>query len=127
MEKTYEEWHDKFLRSEMLYEEIAVLVKPYVCNHLPKTPDNILQAKNTLLRVLALLRKRDIPPLRMWGFFYLELLERMYFKLVQGDYPTVCDQIDESLGENGTEELYDGLIFLLEKVENADFSDTYVK
>jgi len=127
MEETYEEWYDTFRKSEMLYKKVAVLVEPYVCNHLPKTPDNILQAKNTLLNVLALLRKRDIPPLRTCGFLYLELLERMYFKLVQGDYPTVCDQIDENLGENGTEELYDGLILLLEKVENGDFPDTYIK
>lgn len=127
MEETYEEWYDTFRKSEMLYKKVAVLLEPYVCNHLPKTPTNLLQAKNALLSVLALLRKADIPKSRTYDLFYLRTLESVYFLLTKGDYPTACDRIDEVLGENGTEELYDGLIRLLEKVENGDFPDTYIK
>ncbi len=118
--KTYFDDQDQFVYSGVLYREVYKMIEPYLRINIPQTSDNQLQAKKALLQVLSFLRQNPIPDLQSISLLlYLRQLEKVYFRLIRGDYCGACNEIKEALHEYGTKETYHGLIYLLEKMENG--------
>ncbi len=109
-----------------LYKEIIAILEPYDDMSISKTSDNLSLAKDALLRVLSLLKHSPLPTLYDDLMLYWIPLESIYFALAEGDYLKTCHEITTAVQGYGEEEIYNGIIFLLQKVADGEFPDTYI-
>jgi len=91
-----------------------------------KTPENLSLAKDALLRVLSLLKRSSLPTLYDDLMLYWVPLESIYFALAERDYLRKCHEITTVVQGYGYEEIYNGIIFLLQKAADGEFPDTYI-
>lgn len=85
-----------------------------------KTIANQNRAKATLLKVLDVMQESDLPKVKSDSLAYFDKLTSIYFCLSRGDYIEACSYTLDLLYEYTVQEAYDGLVFLLQKIERRE-------